>query len=766
MSGTARHDPPEEASFSIDSKGVVLAATAAAETIFSASTLPGRSLSNLVDASSRPSEWRRDDGTHFQAECFAISVGLPPLEIRLQLPSDAEAGRSIRRRDSIISITADLARASYSELDREIVDGLGRLGHLIEADRVYVFLMIDDRTMRNTHEWSRAGVAPQIDQLQTVSREDFAWLEKNLRRDGHYVLHSLDQLPSGAHQARSLLRDGGVRSLMVIGMFDGDELAGFFGFDIVSRETHWSKRTIERFELIGEIFIQSILRARSQRELEQTEARLRAVVDHISDVIAIVDGAGNNIYLSPSSSRIFGYSPAEMEGRSAFEHVHPEDCAEVQGLFRESLEEGRREASATYRYRHADGDWLTVETVGVNPSSWEQTGGVVLVSRDITNRRMAERQMERSARVTSLGHLASSVAHEFNNILMGMQPFVDIARRTDDLEEAKASVEKIGEALDHGKSISVGLLQLTRPLTVAVETFDLRRWMLDTEEELRLVVPRGTRWTLRVPDQPIAITGDPVALHQIVMNLVLSASERIGELDGRSIEIDLRRAGRSEQATNREGGDPVEHVVLSVTDDGPGMDPGMTERMFDPMFTTRQGSGAGLGLAVVYQLARAQGGEATVESSSVGTTFRVFLRSARSQAEQRRIEDQPRGPGDSGTILLVEDNEIVASGLVAVLEFDGQKVGVAGTGAAALEMIETERPSIVILDIGLPDMSGIDVYERIVPLYPDLPVIFSSGHGDQQKLKKYLDRPNVAFLLKPYDAETLMSLVENLTAHA
>ena len=884
---------PDDAVLHLDDNGRVLSATAAAVSLFAGRGLEGLRLDEILNRTLGRGEWTCADGSTFTAESFGIRRN-DRLDLRLVLPDPADNTIARRRSDNLLRITADVFRAGNVDLDEAIVDALGRMGRLIRVDRAYVFLMTGDDSATNTHEWSRAGTDPQIDHLGDVPRSAFHWFEKHLNRDGYLVVQNLDEIPPGAADARALLEDQGIRSLLSVGMFEGDQLRGFVGFDAVSRELRASSRTIERLKWIAELFIQSLLRAQAQerlrnqeelfqyvrlatndiiwdvdlvqetawrseavesmlgvpaghdrdsiswikrihpedvsetraklsrlfadpnanflqhtyrarhsdghwvyildrgyvirddqgravrmigtstdltermqtvRELEISEARFRAVVENVSDVIAIVDTNGTIVYQSPSSARVFGYSPTELIGRSTFSHVHPDDRERLEAMFADGIENDIPEARATFRYRHAAGHWLRVETVGANFGNRDEVGGIVLVSRDISQRRQIEQQLERSARLASLGHLASSVAHEFNNVLMGAQPFVEVIRRTTDPSKVAAAAERIGDALDRGKDISRDLLQFARPMAVSMDTFDLRSWLQSLEDEIQRIVPEALRVVVTVPTDPLPAVGDPIGLHQSLLNLVLHAGEVLENVPDGTIEICARKASSRDKAASLLSGDPEDFVALSVSDNGPEIEPGALEHIFEPMFRARRTSPEGLGLTVVHQLVTAQGGQARAVSTERGTTFHLFLRSRRDPTATERAVPHPDSTQEAPSlILLVEDNEIVASGIAAVLELDDQKVEIAHTGAEALERLSRELPSVVILDIGLPDMSGIEVYEQIEKLYPDLPVVFSSGHGDQQELKRYLDRPNVEFLLKPYDAETLMTIVERLRA--
>ncbi|MDX1583461.1 MAG: PAS domain S-box protein [Thermoanaerobaculia bacterium] len=674
-------------------------------------------------------------------------------------------------------------------------------------------------------------------------------------------------------------------------MFEGGELEGFAGFDSVSEQTYWSRRSIERLTLIGELFIQSIQRARTERDLakanelfslvkiatndviwdwhfetgtiersaalesliglppgeesgnpdwwmerihpddreharerlrsqdddlivseyrvrheegywvhvldrgvairndegervrmvgvmtnvtpqveatarlEESEARFRAVVENISDVISIVRPDGTIRYASPASSVTLGYDPEELVGRNLFDPVHPDDRFRAQQIFRREVDNEGPRQHETVRFRHGSGRWISLETIAANLLDDESIRGIILVSRDITSRRRMEKQLERSTRLVSLGHLASSVAHEFNNVLMGAQPFVDLIERTEDLEKIRNAAEKIERALAQGKSISQSVLQFSRPMSVAIDTLDLTGWLHSLEDEIHRLLPDDIGIDFELPDRDLPVLADQDALYQSVFNFILRARDALEDQPGGSIRVALRPAVEEDTSTLDLSDGPEAYAAIILTDDGPPLSESEREKLFDPKLTVRSGSGAGLELSVAHELVSVQKGFLSIQSDAGGTTVKIFLRSEKPAARPSRPETAAPGRHDprKERILLVEDDEIVASGIVALLEIEGQDVDRVETGAEALDSLDNELPGLVILDIGLPDMNGIEIFRKVEKLDPSLPVIFSSGHGDQSAIKQYLDRPNVEFLLKPYDASTLLSLVERLT---
>jgi len=232
--------------------------------------------------------------------------------------------------------------------------------------------------------------------------------------------------------------------------------------------------------------------------------------------------------------------------------------------------------------------------------------------------------------------------------------------------------------------------------------------------------------------------------------------------DGGTIEICARRESRSTVFSFGVVRNAEQFIHFWVRDSGAGMASEMLGHIFEPLYTTKR-NGTGLGLAVTHQVVKRHGGELFVESRlKRGTTFHLFLPIARAtvfeipppmiavKAQRARFRN----------ILIVEDEAAVAEGIAAVLRLEGTQVTVAGTGAAALQHLATATPDAVILDVGLPDMDGRKVYERIVSMAPTLPVVFSTGH---ERSTRGEDTPNTAWLMKPYDLDVLLGALDRLS---
>jgi two-component system cell cycle sensor histidine kinase/response regulator CckA len=442
--------------------------------------------------------------------------------------------------------------------------------------------------------------------------------------------------------------------------------------------------------------------------------------------------------------------PAEVPLDEIVDLIHPSDRNRVLEALAETELTGRT-FEVEYRICLYDGKYRTIHSRGELVRSDDGTplriAGVV---QNITERKRLEERLQQAERVSSIGRLASAVAHEFNNILMGIQPFAElIARRGSGDETIVNAATQIAGSVARGKRITQDIFRFTRTPDPSLHSIDVASWLQRIEPDLQQLA--GQRVSLEIHSERLTMLADPTQMQQVLSNLVVNAADAMPL--GGQLFIDA------------EGERDCVHI--SVRDTGSGMSAETLEMIFQPLFTTKKSGGNGLGLAIAYQLMQRQDGDITAESEpGRGSTFHVRVPRTKEAAEEtsRRSSGahsiETRWP--FARITLVEDNESVADGLAAVLALDGVSVDVVATGGEAVSRIEKHRPEAVVLDIGLPDISGLVVFDRISARWPDLPVLFSTGHGDEKMLGDLLDRPNVAWLQKPYETDALLTEMRKL----
>lgn len=508
-------------------------------------------------------------------------------------------------------------------------------------------------------------------------------------------------------------------------------------------------------------------RALAQEALRQSEQHFRSLIENASDMILTLARGGRILYASPSVEQILGYSQEWLRGRSISAFVHREDAEQaLRSLTSEPVKTGAPVA-ASFRFRHKNGSWRSLEAIARALSEPGNEEAVIVNCRDVTDRELLQNQLEQANRLTSLGRLAATVAHEFNNVLMGISPFAEILERSSDDGRVRSATGHISAAVKRGKRITDEILRYARPHEPVTTAIRVEEWLHTIVEELEALVGPDIQIRAAVADPSLVIKGDLPQLNQVMTNLILNARDAMPEGGTITIEAIAPRQGAPQPFGIVP--EPEKFVQLVVRDPGIGMTDEVQRHMFDPLFTTKKTGGTGLGLTVAHQVIKAHHGEIFAESTpGEGTAFHLFLpRGAESEIDLvTRVAPVADDSVRSLRVLLVEDDEAVRGGIEALIEAEHWEVRSVATGGEAQAAVKLYDPDVVLLDVGLPDIGGVQVYEMIAAEKPELPVIFSTGHGDQLQLEQYLSAPHVGFLLKPYEGQQLLDEIRRVVKAA
>ena len=502
-------------------------------------------------------------------------------------------------------------------------------------------------------------------------------------------------------------------------------------------------------------------RRRAEERVKQSEERFRLATMAASEAIWDIDLATGTSWHS-EGYRIFGYDEGVVENGLHWwkERVHPDDIDRVAAIREEAWETGQASWSGEYRFRKADGNYAQVlHRALIVRDSNKKAVRVVGALLDMTERKQLVDQLEQAKRVSSLGRVAASIAHEFNNILMGIQPNVEAIQRSSP-SGLRVMTENITRAVQRGKRVTDEILRFTRPSEPALECVDVAAFFATWRGEIDPLLGTAVETIFDVPPEAVHVSADPMQLAQIFTNLALNARDAMQDTGGR-LTISAHLSNSFGSFPFGVVKTPDRFVHFTVKDEGCGISSDRLSHIFEPLFTTKRG-GIGLGLAITYQIVTRHGGHIFVESEvGRGSTFHVFLPAALPEIHEPAPKVQSKFSSIQ-RLVLVEDEPAVASGIAMLLEMEGISVVTVHTGRDAIPAIEAFGPDAVILDIGLPDMDGVGVYLEIQRRWPDLAVLFSSGHGDSAKLESYLARPNVGFILKPYEFDALRSALSRL----
>lgn len=487
-------------------------------------------------------------------------------------------------------------------------------------------------------------------------------------------------------------------------------------------------------------------RASMEASLVESERRLRLALEATRDVIFDYDMISGAVYVNSALREQWGIHPAPSTLPAWLQHVHPEDRRRVEHSVLKWFASTSQERNATeYRLRRGDGTYGIA--VDRSLAVRDRTGRPVRIVgaiQDVTESRRLSEQLERSARVESLGRLAATVAHEFNNVLMSIQPYAEMIRRSNS-GRASVMAEKIMTGVGRGRLIVDEIQRMTRVAEPRMTSFDVAEWLRGLRAELTAIAGAADL-VVQTGEDPVRVRCDSAQLQQVIANLTSNARDAVAA--GGRIVIAVRTLANGAE--------------LSVSDNGHGMPPEIAAHIFEPLFTTKR-TGTGLGLSVSHRIVTQNGGTMTVETApGAGTTFRLCLPLCSASAEAPSSAEVRHRGRAAMRVLIVEDNPSVAEGLSMLLEQAGIESSVVGLGAEAVAAAETTRPDVVLLDVSLPDIDGTEVFDRLIARWPDLPVVFASGHVEQAGLGSRTGRPNVVLLRKPFALDELLDVLEEI----
>jgi len=489
----------------------------------------------------------------------------------------------------------------------------------------------------------------------------------------------------------------------------------------------------------------------------RSEEYFRSIVENVSDIIAIMELDGSLRYGSPSVCRVLGYSRRALRGMRGLDLIHQDDVAQATSYLARQIEDPAAAQTIELQVRHANGAWRSFEIMATNLVKKGRTSAIVLNARDVTGRKFLEAQLTQANRLGALGRLAATVAHEFNNVLMGMQPFAELMQRPDAKPDLIAKgAGYIANSIQRGRRIVLDILRFAQPYQPVMTAVDLYEWWETFAPEAENVLGNVTSIVSAIP-RGLYATADRMQISQVMANLVANARDAMP--DGGLLTVEANDLGADASFSFGVVPHPERFVQISISDTGKGMARDVMERIFEPLFTTRQSGGTGLGLAVAHQVMTQHDGYIFVESElGQGSTFHLFLPKAQPPARKKSGQATNRAPA-ARKVLLIDDEQMIVEGMTALLEVDGIEVESIGSGFEAAETIARFHPDLVVLDLGLPGMDGSEVYAHIREIDRLLPVIFASGHGDGQLLHDSLKDPHTRFLQKPFDVTDLLEMM-------
>jgi PAS domain S-box-containing protein len=543
------------------------------------------------------------------------------------------------------------------------------------------------------------------------------------------------------------------RSELAIPLMNAGRAVGVLNIES-TRPNAFDEYFAQLMEILAEQITPTLVNATLFQELARSKTEWERTFDAIAEPMALQDARGGILRSNRAFASLVRIPVEKVPGRNASELLYGRGARPYDDPIAAALETGRPSGSEL-DLPHLGGRFL------LDASPYRALDGViegvVILVRDVTRQREMEMQALRSARLAAVGMLASGVAHDFNNLMAAILLRADMLQRALTDEEQKRWVEVIA------RSATDGAATVTRMLDFARLQGEPGRRPLDVNELLGQVVEltRG-RWKDEAQARGVSIQvdtdlgeippvmGAPSELREVFTNLVLNAADALPSGGRISLRTE-RRAGR---------------VRVHVTDDGVGIPPDVQARLFQPFFSTKGARGTGLGLSVSLGILKRHDGSIQMESTpGRGTTFTVELRAApESQAAGVEPEAGAVEAERTGRLLLVDDEEDVREAMAEILRFHGHSVDEAVDGAQALNLASTTVYDLILSDLGMPGMSGLELLRKFRSLQPEAGTLLVTGWGQQLNPARAAQEGIDRIVSKPVPMNDLIRIVDEVLA--
>jgi len=635
---------------------------------------------------------------------------------QIDITKRKHAEQELRESEARLKDTQNLARLGGWELD--LINN-----HLIWTEEIFRIFEIDQAKFGASYEVFLEAVHPEDRELVNQT-----YLDSLQTRQPYELVHRL------------LMADGRVKYVR--------ELCRTY------YENDQPIRSVGTVQDITEI-------KKAENALLESEAQFRSLIEAAPDAI-FVECGGVFKYVNKAMMNLVGATRAEdLLGHSWIERLAPSQNDDIQEIIALESKSSGVIATMELNYLHHNGSHIPVELTAV-AFRYKGENGLLFFMRDITSRLKAEAeqnkleaQLQQAQKMESIGRLAGGVAHDFNNMLLGISLNAELCRDSlPDDHKIRPQLEEIVTDVQRSASITRQLLTFARKQAISPVVLNLNDHVERMLKLLRRLIGENIELVWHPGTQEASVKMDPSQVDQILANLAVNSRDAIEEIGTLTVETDHISLDEVD-CINRIGAKPGDYIMLVVSDSGCGMDQETKERIFEPFFTTKEpGKGTGLGLATVYGIIQQNQGFVNVYSEpGKGTTFRIYFPWCDDNTTENYLANtKVEISAGSETILLVEDEKSVRVTTGLLLQSLGYKVITASEPKEALNLIEklSEPVHLLITDVIMPGMSGRDLAKKLSKKYPDLPCLYISGYTADVIMHNGVLDEGIQFLSKPF----------------
>ena len=506
------------------------------------------------------------------------------------------------------------------------------------------------------------------------------------------------------------------------------------------------------------------VRKQAEEALRESEEKYRTILESIENGYFEVDIAGNFTFFNDSLCEILGYSRDELMGMNNRQYTDKENAKKLYQAFNKVFTTGKPEKGFDWEIIRKDGTKRSIEvSVSLRRDAEGQPIGFRGIVGDISEKQGLEAQLQQAQKMESIGTLAGGIAHNFNILLMGIQGNASIMLF--DIESSNPrhkNLKNIEKLVENGAKLTAQLIGYAREGSYEVKPISLNQLVKETSDTFGMTKKEITVHQ-ELSGNLYGIKADQGQIEQVLLNLYVNAADAM--LGGGDLFIETINVADKDITGKRYKVEPGNYVLLTIKDTGVGMDKETKERIFEPFFTTKGfASGTGLGMASAYGIIKGHGGYIDIDSKKgKGTTFSIYLPATEKMIKEKKVLSDVLAKG-KGTVLLVDDEEMVLDAGEELLKFLGYEVLLAEDGQRAVELYKENQNKIdmVLLDMVMPVMGGGEAFDRMKEINTHVKVLLSSGYSIEGEAREILKRGCDAFIQKPFKIEQLSQKIRGI----
>jgi len=512
----------------------------------------------------------------------------------------------------------------------------------------------------------------------------------------------------------------------------------------------------------------------AEKALRDREEKYRLLADNITDNIWIMDlDTLRFTYNNPSVLGITGYSAEEVMGFHIQDVLTPSSMKLATSVLSEELsDEGRNADPLRYRILeleqyHKDG--TTVWTEVSMRFIYDKEGrpiSILGVTRDVSERRRLQNELQQAQKMESIGTLAGGIAHDFNNILFPIVGHTEMLLA--DLPEdspLRSSLSEVFNGALRAKDLVKQILTFSRQDIHEIKLMKIQPVLEEALKLIRSTIPTSIEIKQDISEDCGIIKADPTQIHQIVMNLATNAYHAMEDTGG-ELKVNLKEIKLGEQGVISSDTKTDTYARLTIADTGIGMNKDLTEKIFDPFFTTKKnGKGTGMGLSVVHGIVKNAGGSIQVHSElGKGTGFCAYLPVVKGSFAQQETQTKEPIQGGTERILLVDDEDTIAFMEKQMLERLGYSVTSRTSSVETLKAFRANsgKFDLVITDMAMPNMSGDKLASELIKIRPDIPILLCTGFSESMPENMAKSMGIKGFLMKPIVMKDLSEMIREV----